>query len=127
MSKPPKSPGTSDSLDSAPQVPASGNQEDDDGLNAFDKEVQRHLMTAGSIPDPDADQGDLEDSAQTSKEVLAKIAENAPPILPGESTSSPTSGEPPPTVPFSDDKDGPEEPKLPKRGGLPPENDPPAA
>jgi hypothetical protein len=127
MSKPPKLPGTSESLAPVPQVTASGTQDDDGGLNASDKEVQRHLMTAGSIPDSDADQGHLEDPAQTSKEVLARIAENAPPILPGESTSSPTSGEPPPTAPFSDDKDGPEEPKLPKRGGLPPENDPPAA
>ena len=30
-------------------------------------------------------------------------------------------------APIADDKDGTEEPKLPRRGGLPPENDPPAA
>jgi len=52
-------------------------------------------------PPKSADQGDPDDPAQTSKEALAKIAE--------------------------DDKDGIEEPKLPKRGGLPPENDPPSA
>jgi hypothetical protein len=52
-------------------------------------------------PPKSADQGDSDDPAQTSKEALAKIAE--------------------------EDMDGTEEPKLPKRGGLPPENDPPAA
>jgi hypothetical protein len=52
-------------------------------------------------PPKSADQGDSDDPAQTSKEVLAKIAEG--------------------------DKDETEEPKLPKRGGLPPENDPPSA
>ena len=52
-------------------------------------------------PPKSADQADADDPAQTSKEALAKIAEG--------------------------DKDGTEEPKLPKRGGLPPENDPPAA
>jgi hypothetical protein len=51
-------------------------------------------------PPKSADQGDSDDPAQTSKEALAKIAH---------------------------DKDGPKEHKLPKRGGLPPENDPPAA
>jgi hypothetical protein len=68
-------------------------------------------------PPKSADQSDSDDPAQISKEVLAKIAENAPPILPGE----------PSMAPIADEKDGPEEPKLPKRGGLPPENDPPAA
>jgi hypothetical protein len=53
-------------------------------------------------PPKSADQGDSDDPAQTSKEALAKIAEE-------------------------DDQDGTEEPMLPKRGGLPPENDPPAA
>ena len=52
-------------------------------------------------PPKSADQGDSDDPAQTSKEALAKIAEG--------------------------DKDETEEPKLPKRGGLPPENDPPSA
>jgi hypothetical protein len=65
--------------------------------------------------------------AQTSKDALAKIAENAPPIILGEPPSKPKPGKPPSMNPFGDDKDGPEEPKLPKRGGLPPENDPPAA
>ena len=54
-------------------------------------------------PSKSADRGDSDDPAQISKEALAKIAE--------------------------DDKDETEEPepKLPKRGGLPPENDPPSA
>ena len=71
-----------------------------------------------------ADQGDSDDPAQTSKEALAKIAENAPS---GEPSSNPQPGKPPSMAPVADDQDGPEEPKLPKRGGLPPENDPPAA
>jgi hypothetical protein len=78
-------------------------------------------------PTEPADQGDADDPAQTSKEALAKIAENAPPILLDESQSSPKPEKPPSTAPVADDKDEPEEPKLPKRGGLPPENDPPAA
>jgi hypothetical protein len=61
-------------------------------------------------PPKSPNQGDADDPAQTSKEALAKIAENAPSM-----------------APIADDKDGTEEPKLPKRGGLPPENDPPAA
>jgi hypothetical protein len=64
-------------------------------------------------PPKSPNQGDSDDPAQTSKEALAKIAENAPSILP--------------MAPIADDKDGPEESKLPRRGGLPPENDPPAA
>jgi hypothetical protein len=52
-------------------------------------------------PPKSADQGGSDDAAQASKEALAKIAE--------------------------DDLDETEEPKLPKRGGLPPENDPPSA
>jgi hypothetical protein len=68
-------------------------------------------------PPKSANPGDSDDPAQASKEALAEIAENAPPILPGE----------PSMAPIADEKDGPEEPKLPKRGGLPPENDPPAA
>lgn len=77
-------------------------------------------------PPKSADQGDSDDPAQTSKEALAKIAENAPPILPGEPSGNPQPGKPP-SMAIADDKDGTEEPKLPKRGGLPPENDPPAA
>jgi hypothetical protein len=127
MPKPPKSPGTPNSLDPIPQAPTSGAQEDDDRLDASDQEVQSQVMAAGSIPDPDADQGDFDDPAQTSKEVLAKIAEHAPPILLDESTGNPKPEKPPSTAPVDDDRDGPEEPKLPKRGGLPPENDPPAA
>jgi hypothetical protein len=68
-------------------------------------------------PPESEDQGDSDDPAQTSKEALAKIAENAPPIFPGERSMAP----------IADDKGGTEEPKLPRRGGLPPENDPPAA
>jgi hypothetical protein len=73
------------------------------------------------------DQGDSDDPAQTSKEALAKIAENAPQILPGEPSGNPQPGEQSPMAPIADDKDVTEEPKLPRRGGLPPENDPPAA
>jgi hypothetical protein len=68
-------------------------------------------------PPKSADQGDSDDPAQTSKEALAKIAESAPPMPAGE----------PSMAPIAHDKDGPKEHKLPKRGGLPPENDPPAA
>jgi hypothetical protein len=78
-------------------------------------------------PPKSADQGDSDDPAQTSKEALAKIAENAPLIFPGEVSGNPQPGKPPSMAPIADDKDGTEEPKLPKRGGLPPENDPPAA
>jgi hypothetical protein len=73
-------------------------------------------------PSKSADQGDSDDPAQISKEALAKIAENAPEILPGK-----PSGNPPSMAPIADDKDGTDKPKLPRRGGLPPENDPPAA
>jgi hypothetical protein len=68
-------------------------------------------------PPESADQGDSDDPAQTSKEALAKIAENEPPVLPGEPSSNPQSGEPPSMAPIADDKDGTEEPKLPRRGG----------
>jgi hypothetical protein len=78
-------------------------------------------------PPKSADQGDSDDPAQTSKEALAKIAENAPPILPGEPSGNPQPGKAPSMAPVADDKDGAGEPKLPQRGGLPPENDPPAA
>ena len=78
-------------------------------------------------PPKSADQGDADDPAQTSKEALAKIAENAPQILPGEPSGNRQPGEPPSMTPIADDKDGTEEPKLPRRGGLPPEYDPPAA
>jgi hypothetical protein len=78
-------------------------------------------------PPKSADPGDSDDPAQVSKEALAEIAENAPPILPGQPSSNPQSGSSPSIAPIADDKDGTEEPKLPKRGGLPPEYDPPAA
>jgi hypothetical protein len=78
-------------------------------------------------PSKSADQGDSDDPAQTSKEALAKIAENASPILPREPSGNPQPGKPPSMAPIADDKAGTEEPKFPKRGGLPPENDPPAA
>jgi hypothetical protein len=74
-------------------------------------------------PYKSVDQGDADDPAQTSKEALAKIAENAPEILQG----NPEPGKPSSMAPIADDKEGTEEPKLPRRGGLPPENDPPAA
>jgi hypothetical protein len=78
-------------------------------------------------PPKSADQSDSDDRAQASKEALAKIAENAPPMFPGEPSGNPTPAKPPPTAPIIDDQGGTEEPKLPKRGGRPPENDPPAA
>jgi hypothetical protein len=78
-------------------------------------------------PPKSADQGDSDEPAQKSKEELAKIAENAPPMFPGEPSGNPQLDKPPLMAPIPDDKDGPEEPKLPRRGGLPPENDPPAA
>jgi hypothetical protein len=131
MPKPPKSPWTPHSLVFTPQDISrltSGAEEDDDRLHASDQEVQRQLMAAESIPDPDADQGDCHGPAQASKEALAKIAENAPPILLDESPTNPKPGKLPSTAPIGDDQDGLEdEPKIPKRGGLPPENDPPAA
>jgi hypothetical protein len=68
-------------------------------------------------PPKSADQSDSDDPAQSSKEALAKIAENAPPIFPGE----------PSMAPIDDDQDETDGPKLPRRGGLPPETDPPAA
>jgi hypothetical protein len=71
--------------------------------------------------------GDSDDPAQTSKEALAEIAENAPPIPPGPPSSNPQSGKSPSMAPIADEKDGTEETKLPKRGGRPPEYDPPAA
>jgi len=74
-----------------------------------------------------ADQGDSDDPAQTSKEALAKIAENAPPILPGQPSGNLQSGKPPSKAPIAEEEDGTEEPKLPRRGGRPPEYDPPAA
>jgi hypothetical protein len=78
-------------------------------------------------PPKSQDQGDADDPAQTSKEALAKIAENAPSIAPDKPSSNPQSGKPPSMAPFADDEHGTEEPKLPKRGGVPPEYDPPAA
>ena len=78
-------------------------------------------------PPKSADQGDSDDPAQISKEALAKIAENAPPLLPGEPSGNPQPDKPPSMAPIADDKDGTEGHKLPRRGGLPPENDPPAA
>ena len=78
-------------------------------------------------PPKSADEGDSDDPAEISKEALAKIAENAPLIFPGEVSGNPQPGKPPSMAPIAGDKDGTEEPKLPKRGGLPPENDPPAA
>jgi hypothetical protein len=76
-------------------------------------------------PPKSADQGDSDSAAQTSKEVLAKIAENAPEMFPENPSGDPQPG--PSMAPIADDKDETEEPKLPRRGGLPPENDPPAA
>ena len=78
-------------------------------------------------PPKSADQGDSDDPAQISKEALAKIAENAPPLLPGEPSGNPQPDKPPSMAPIADEKDGTEEPKPPRRGGLPPENDPPFA
>ncbi len=78
-------------------------------------------------PSKSAGQGDSDDAAQASKEALAKIAENAPEILPGEPWGNPQPDKPPSMAPIADEKDGIEEPKLPRRGGLPPEHDPPAA
>jgi hypothetical protein len=78
-------------------------------------------------PPKSADQGDSDNTAQTSKEALTKITENASPTLPGEPSGNPQSGKTPSMAPTAEDKDGTEEPKVPRRGGLPPENDPPAA
>jgi hypothetical protein len=51
-----------------------------------------------------ADQGDSDDPAQTSKEALAKIAENAPPILPDKPSGDLQPGKPPSMAPIADDK-----------------------
>lgn len=69
--------------------------------------------------------GDSDDPAETRKGALAKIAENAPSIRPGEPSSNPQPSKPLSMAPIAHDKDGPEEPELPKRGGIPPVNDPP--